>query len=179
MVAPFGVESLRESSPDEPPSSEPAPPSDRRARRQAARSKRRRRRWRVIVPIVVVLVLLLGAGAFAGVRLRKAAPAPVVTPVLLRSVAFPSQVVPLPFPTTGEGAVSIPSVGVVVASSAENPVPVASLTKLMTAYIVLHDHPLGLNQPGPSVTATSSPTSSSAAFASICPNSRTPSGRST
>jgi D-alanyl-D-alanine carboxypeptidase (penicillin-binding protein 5/6) len=154
MVAPFGVESLRESSPDEPPSSEPAPPSDRRARRQAARSKRRRRRWRVIVPIVVVVVLVLGAGAFAGVRLRKAAPAPVVTPVLLRSVAFPSQVVPLPFPTTGEGAVSIPSVGVVVASSAEKAVPVASLTKLMTAYIVLHDHPLGLNEPGPTVTAT-------------------------
>jgi D-alanyl-D-alanine carboxypeptidase (penicillin-binding protein 5/6) len=62
--------------------------------------------------------------------------------------------VPLPFPTTGEGAVAIPSVGVVEASGAEKPVPVASLTKLMTAYIVLRDHPLALDQPGPSVTAT-------------------------
>ncbi len=153
MVAPFGVESLRERPPGDPPAADPPPPSGRRARRRDAKSQRRRRRWRVIVPIVVV-VLLLGAGAFAGLRLRKAAPAPVVTSVLPRSVDVPSKVVPLPFPTTGEGAVSIPSIGVEVASPAEKPVPVASLTKLMTAYIVLHDHPLAVNESGPNVTAT-------------------------
>ncbi len=30
----------------------------------------------------------------------------------------------------------------------------ASLTKLMTAYVVLHDHPLALGQPGPTITVT-------------------------
>jgi D-alanyl-D-alanine carboxypeptidase (penicillin-binding protein 5/6) len=156
MVAPFGVDSLREPSTDEPPSPGAPPPSGRRARRKAAKSKRRRHRRRIVVPIVVIVVLLLGAGAFAGVRLRKAAPPPVMTAVLPRSVDIPSKVVPLPlpFPATGEGAVAIPSIGVDEASDAEKPVPVASLTKLMTAYIVLHDHPLAVNEPGPSVTVT-------------------------
>lgn len=151
MVAPFGVDALRE-----PPSAptEPPPPSGRRARRRAARSHRRRHRWRVVVPIVVVVALLLGAGAFAGIRLSKADPAPVATSVLARLVDVPSKVVPLPFPTTGQGAVAIPSIGVDEASPAEKPVPVASLTKLMTAYVVLRDHPMAVNQPGPNVTAT-------------------------
>jgi D-alanyl-D-alanine carboxypeptidase (penicillin-binding protein 5/6) len=147
VVAPFGVDSLREPSPDQPP------PSGRRARRKAAKSKRRRR-WRVVVPILVVVLLLLGAGAWAGLRLRQAAPAPVVTSVLPVSVDVPTKAVSLPFPTTGEGAVAIPSIGVEEASDAEKPVPVASLTKLMTAYVVLHDHPLAVNESGPSVTAT-------------------------
>jgi serine-type D-Ala-D-Ala carboxypeptidase (penicillin-binding protein 5/6) len=157
MVAPFGVDSLREPPPDQSPPpgqpDEPAP-SGRRARRAAAKS-RRRRRWRVIVPIVLVVLLLLGAGAFVGLRLREPALAPAVTPVLARTVDVPAHAgPPLPFPATGEGAVSIPSIGVVEASDAEKPVPVASLTKLMTAYVVLHDHPLAVNEPGPSATAT-------------------------
>jgi D-alanyl-D-alanine carboxypeptidase (penicillin-binding protein 5/6) len=155
MVAPFGVDALREAPSAETPASGAPPPSGRRARREAAGARRRRRRrWRVVVPITAVIVVVLGAGAFAGYRLRQAAPAPTVTSVLARSVDVPSEVVPLPFPTVGEGAVSIPSIGVEEASGAEKPVPVASLTKLMTAYVVLHDHPLAVNEPGPSVTAT-------------------------
>jgi D-alanyl-D-alanine carboxypeptidase (penicillin-binding protein 5/6) len=158
MVAPFGVDSLREPSPDVPPPDAPpdAPaPSGRRARRKATKSRRRRRRWRVIVPIIVVILLLAGAGAYAALRLRQPVPAPAVTSVLAQSVDVPSsRPVPPPYPTTGQGAVSIPSIGVEEASVGEKPVPVASLTKLMTAYIVLHDHPLAVDQAGPSVTAT-------------------------
>ncbi len=154
MVAPFGVDSLREPATDLPPEPDEPVPSGRRARRAAAKS-RRRRRWRVVVPMVVVVLLLLGAGAFAGLRLHEPAPAPAVTSVLAPTVDAPARTMPpLPFPATGEGAVSIPSIGVQEASDAEKPVPVASLTKLMTAYIVLHDHPLAVNEPGPSVAAT-------------------------
>jgi D-alanyl-D-alanine carboxypeptidase (penicillin-binding protein 5/6) len=78
----------------------------------------------------------------------------VVTPAQLQSFDVPSKVVPLPFPTTGQAAVSIPSIGVAEASGPETPVPVASLTKLMTAYIVLHDHPMAVKDTGPSITAT-------------------------
>ena len=62
--------------------------------------------------------------------------------MLARTVRVPAQAVTLPWPTTGQGAIAIPSIGVDVASGPEQPVPVASLTKLMTAYVVLHDHPL-------------------------------------
>ncbi len=41
-----------------------------------------------------------------------------------------------------------------MASGPEQPVPVASLTKLMTAYVVLHDHPLAPDEAGPTITVT-------------------------
>ena len=39
-------------------------------------------------------------------------------------------------------------------SGPEQPVPVASLTKLMTAYVILHDHPLAPDESGPHITVT-------------------------
>ena len=41
-----------------------------------------------------------------------------------------------------------------MASGPEKAQPVASLTKLMTAYVILHDHPLKMGQLGPSITVT-------------------------
>jgi len=60
----------------------------------------------------------------------------------------------LPWPKTGQAAVAVPAVGFVAQSGAERPVPVASMTKVMTAYVVLEDHPLALGQQGPSVRIT-------------------------
>jgi D-alanyl-D-alanine carboxypeptidase (penicillin-binding protein 5/6) len=102
----------------------------------------------------VLAVILVGAGAFVAVRLRAAAPAPQVRSVLAAAVDVPTKTVPLPWPTTGQGAVAIPSLGVEEVSGAQVPVPVASLTKLMTAYVILHDHPLAANDPGPNITIT-------------------------
>jgi D-alanyl-D-alanine carboxypeptidase (penicillin-binding protein 5/6) len=72
------------------------------------------------------------------------------------TVLTPRRVVPGPrltfhWPSTGEAAVAVAGVGVVGASPNERKVAVASLTKMMTALVVLHDHPLGVGQPGPSV----------------------------
>ncbi len=60
----------------------------------------------------------------------------------------------LPWPKTGQSAVDIPAIGFEAQSGPEPPVPVASMTKVMTAYVVLHDHPLALGEQGPSVTMT-------------------------
>jgi D-alanyl-D-alanine carboxypeptidase (penicillin-binding protein 5/6) len=102
----------------------------------------------------VLAVIVVGAGAFVAVRLRAAAPAPQVRSVLAAAVDVPTKTVPLPWPTTGQGAVAIPSLGVEEVSGAQVPAPVASLTKLMTAYVILHDHPLAANEPGPNITVT-------------------------
>ena len=96
----------------------------------------------------------MAAGAFVGVRLASPEPAPAVTPALTRSVHVPARSVTLPWPTTGQGAIAIPSIGVNVASGPEQAAPVASLTKLMTAYVVLHDHPVAPGQPGPTITVS-------------------------
>lgn len=60
----------------------------------------------------------------------------------------------LPWPTTGQAAVDVPATGYRAQSGPERPVPVASMTKVMTAYLILADHPLAVGQQGPSVTMT-------------------------
>jgi serine-type D-Ala-D-Ala carboxypeptidase (penicillin-binding protein 5/6) len=108
----------------------------------------------VLVVVAVFVVLVAAAGIAVAVRLSAPAPAPTVTVDLTRSVHVPNATVRLPWPAAGQGAVAVPSVGVAVGSPGQKPVPVASLTKLMTAYVVLHDHPLTGSAPGPDVTVT-------------------------
>ena len=148
MVAPFRLDSLRESAP---PDAAPAPPPGREHGRHT-RTRRRSRRF--VVLTVVVVLLLAAAGAYAGIRLGAPDPPPDVRAVPMGALRVPKLPVVLPWPQTGQGAVAIPSLGVDVASGAQTPVPVASLTKLMTAYVVLQDHPLALGLPGPNVTVT-------------------------
>ncbi|MGD1011287.1 MAG: D-alanyl-D-alanine carboxypeptidase [Acidimicrobiales bacterium] len=66
---------------------------------------------------------------------------------------FPGTVPALPFPATGESAVFVGGVGLLAASAQQTPVPIASLTKIMTAVIVLRDHPLD-GRSGPTFTMT-------------------------
>ncbi len=117
-------------------------------------SHRRRRPRRRLVLLAVLLVLVAAGAVFVGARASTPDPPPVVTPVVARTVGVPERAVTLPWPATGEGAIAIPAIGVNMASGPEQPAPVASLTKLMTAYVVLHDHPLAANDPGPTITVT-------------------------
>ena len=148
MVAPFRLDSLHET-----PAPDPSPPEHGRhsapSRQRRHRGHRRRRAF-----LLALLLLVVAIGAFVGVRLRAPEPAPAVTPSLVRTVQVPAAAVTLPWPTSGQGAIAVPSIGIDVASGPEKAAPVASLTKLMTAYVVLHDHPLALNQPGPTITIT-------------------------
>ncbi len=146
MVAPFRLDSLRE--PGAP--SSPLPEHGR----HAVHSHRKRRSKRRIALLVVVLLLIAAAGGMAGLRLSAADPAPVITSVAPVTVSVPAHPVTLPWPATGQAAVAIPSIGVIVPSGAEQPVPVASLTKLMTAFVILRDHPVAPHQTGPSITVT-------------------------
>jgi len=50
--------------------------------------------------------------------------------------------------------VGTPGVGVFAAHGGSQPRPIASLAKIMTAYVVLRDHPLAAGQPGPAITVT-------------------------
>lgn len=59
----------------------------------------------------------------------------------------------MPLPSTGQSAVMVQGVGFLGATPDEQPVPMASVTKVMTAVIVLQDHPLG-NGSGPTFTMT-------------------------
>jgi D-alanyl-D-alanine carboxypeptidase (penicillin-binding protein 5/6) len=123
--------------------------------RRERRHRRGRRRSRRVFVALTVLVLVLGAaGVFAEVRLRAAQAPPTLRSAMAGPVHVPAQDVTLPWPAMGQGAVSVPALGIDVGSPGEQPVPVASLTKLMTAYVVLRDHPLAPGAPGPNITVT-------------------------
>ena len=60
----------------------------------------------------------------------------------------------LPWPASGEAALYLEGAGAIGASLAQSPIPMASTAKMMTALLVLEDHPLALGQPGPVITVT-------------------------
>ena len=55
----------------------------------------------------------------------------------------------IPWPSGLSSAVSIPQLQVFAASPNQPQLPIASITKLMTTWVVLHHLPLGINQRGP------------------------------
>jgi D-alanyl-D-alanine carboxypeptidase (penicillin-binding protein 5/6) len=58
------------------------------------------------------------------------------------------------FPAQGESAIGTDNFGMIASSSDQSPVPIASVTKIMTAYIVLKAHPLQPGDDGPTLTMT-------------------------
>jgi len=55
------------------------------------------------------------------------------------------------WPAYGVSAAEISGFGVVAGPGATQPVPIASVAKVMTAYVILHDHPLAAGQSGPEI----------------------------
>ncbi|HVA08387.1 MAG TPA: hypothetical protein VNG12_16755 [Acidimicrobiales bacterium] len=148
MVAPFFLDAP----PPETAAEESLPEGPRRRRHaRAPREGGKRRRGLVIA--VLAIAVVGGVASFTGIRLSAPLPVAVVTPTIRHSplVISDSSPVNLPWTTTGQSAVAIPSVGIDVQSGPEQPAPVASLTKMMTAYVVLHDHPLDSGQNGPNI----------------------------
>jgi serine-type D-Ala-D-Ala carboxypeptidase (penicillin-binding protein 5/6) len=73
-----------------------------------------------------------------------------VLPVTERLGTPPS----LAWPAQGAAALYLEGGGTLGSSGGGAPVPMASTAKMMTALVILEDHPLALNQPGPVLTVT-------------------------
>ena len=58
------------------------------------------------------------------------------------------------WPRHGQAAFVVSGQPEVHASARQHPAPIASVAKIMTAYVVLRDHPLGLGEQGPTMTLT-------------------------
>ncbi|MDR3599355.1 MAG: D-alanyl-D-alanine carboxypeptidase [Desulfosporosinus sp.] len=67
------------------------------------------------------------------------------------TAALPGQF-PVTFPDQGESAVGTENFGVIASTPNQTPVPIASVTKIMTAYLVLKAHPLQPGEDGPILT---------------------------
>ena len=78
------------------------------------------------------------------------------TPGLPSSYTVPGTPPQLPWPAAGQASVEVSGAGSLGATPSQHPVPIASLTKVMTAFVVLRDHPLSATDSGPTLTVTAS-----------------------
>ena len=103
---------------------------------------------RVRVGVALVLVVV-AAGIVNYLR-----PIPAVAPVhLLRATAVvPGDPPSLPWPARGSAAVGVSGLGLIATSGNEQAIPAASVTKVMTALVLLTDRPLASGQTGPTLT---------------------------
>lgn len=102
-------------------------------------------------PALVGIVLL--AAIYVAVQALRPAPAAQVRLTAEQArVAGPS--FSLPWPSQGEAAMAVVGSGLVGTAGPQTPLPIASITKVMTALVVLKDHPLAVGQQGPRITIT-------------------------
>ncbi|MDP4127696.1 MAG: D-alanyl-D-alanine carboxypeptidase [Bacillota bacterium] len=99
----------------------------------------------ILVLLIVLLVIMLGI-----VRFTRPLPSAEAKPTTT-SATLPGQL-SVTFPEQGESAVGTDTFGVIASTSDQSPVPIASVTKIMTAYLVLQAHPLKPSQDGPTLT---------------------------
>lgn len=104
---------------------------------------------RYLVTFVIVAVIVL-----AGIQWFRPLPAPVFRSNVSTSLRLTGTAPSLPWPTGGSAAVSVEGAGSLGQVGGTQPVPIASIAKVLTAYIVLKDHPLAAGDSGPAITVT-------------------------
>jgi D-alanyl-D-alanine carboxypeptidase (penicillin-binding protein 5/6) len=104
------------------------------------------------VRVAIFLVLLVGG--LAAWNYLRPIPAVAATGSIPATETISGTPPALPWPNHGSGAVGVQSLGFIASSGNEQPIPAASVTKVMTALIVLEDKPLQKGQSGPTITIT-------------------------
>jgi D-alanyl-D-alanine carboxypeptidase (penicillin-binding protein 5/6) len=115
----------------------------------APRPSRRR-----LLLIIGVAVAVLGTGTLLAVRLFGPLPAPRIVQTLPQTFVIPGTAPVLPLPGAGQAVVEVEGLGGLGSSGGTKPVPIASVAKVMTAYLVLHDHPMRTDEDGPTLTVS-------------------------
>ncbi|MFD8986182.1 hypothetical protein, partial [Streptomyces sp. NPDC059564] len=101
------------------------------------------RRFKIYAPIVLLLAIVL-----AVVQMVRPLPAPKLAMTAKSTYAFPGGKPDLPWPTEGQASMAAAGLGTIGSSGEQKPVPIASVTKSMTAYIILRDHPFKKGEKG-------------------------------
>ena len=101
----------------------------------------------LIVPAVLAGIVLVAVT----VIWRSGHPGPPPGPPPSPLARSPASLGAVSWPEAGVSAADITGLGVVAGPGAHRRVPIASVAKVMTAYIVLRDHPLSPGQQGPDI----------------------------
>ena len=98
--------------------------------------------------------LLLIIVAAAALNYFRPIPAVTAAAKLPATEVVPGTAPALPWPSQGAAAVAVSGLGFVASSGNEKTLPAASVTKVMTALVVLEDKPLKKDENGPAITLT-------------------------
>ncbi|MDF6043027.1 D-alanyl-D-alanine carboxypeptidase [Streptomyces sp. JH14] len=105
------------------------------------------RRVKIWTPLVVLLLIV-----FAIVQAVRPLPTPELRLTAKPTYTFEGSKPSLPWPNEGQGYMAATGLGTVDSFGEQKAVPIGSVAKAMTAYVVLKDHPLKKGEAGPSIT---------------------------
>ncbi|MGW3169186.1 D-alanyl-D-alanine carboxypeptidase [Streptomyces sp. NPDC001153] len=105
------------------------------------------RRVKIWTPLVLLLAII-----FAVVQTLRPLPDPTLDLTAKDTYTFDGGKAGIPWPATGQAALDVQGIGTFGNSGDQKPVPIASVAKVMTAYLILRDHPLKSGQDGPKIT---------------------------
>ncbi|MFF7730588.1 D-alanyl-D-alanine carboxypeptidase [Streptomyces sp. NPDC008001] len=95
------------------------------------------RRVKIWTPLVVLLAIV-----FCVVQAFRPLPEPKLVLTANKAFKFDGDKAQMTWPTSGQAYVEVDGLGSLGEYGEEKPVPIASVTKVMTAYITLRDHPM-------------------------------------
>ncbi|MGW3447595.1 serine hydrolase [Streptomyces sp. NPDC001076] len=104
------------------------------------------RRVKIWTPLVIVLLIV-----FAVVQTLRPLPQPTLDLTAKDTYTFDGGKTDIPWPADGQAALDVQGIGTFGSSGDQKPVPIASVAKVMTAYIILRDHPLKSGAAGPKI----------------------------
>ncbi len=104
------------------------------------------RRVKIWTPLVALLVIV-----FVVVQAFRPLPEPKLALAGKKSYVFQGDKPVLPWPTEGQAIVDVDGLGRVGSYGDMKPLPIGSVAKVMTTYIILRDHPLKKGEDGPQI----------------------------
>ncbi|MFF0076544.1 serine hydrolase [Streptomyces sp. NPDC005494] len=105
------------------------------------------RRVKIWTPLLLLLVIV-----FAIAQAVRPLPEPALTLTASPTYTFGGEKLDMPWPAEGQGAVEVEGVGTLGSYGADKPAPIASMAKVMTAYVILQGHPITGEQTGDQIT---------------------------
>ncbi|MGY5000439.1 serine hydrolase [Streptomyces griseus] len=105
------------------------------------------RRVKIWTPLVLLLLIV-----FAIVQVMRPLPEPSLELTAKPTYTFDGGATKLTWPGQGQSAVMVDGVGSLGSEGAQKPAPIASVAKVMTAYVILQEHPLKGDEEGEKIT---------------------------
>jgi len=105
-------------------------------------------KWKIALFLVAAVV------AVGIVNYLRPIPAVAATSALHAQDTVPGTIPKIPWPSGGSAVIGTAGLGLIAMSGNESPISAASVTKVMTALLILTDKPLKKDETGPTMTIT-------------------------